>query len=64
MAKRKAGSRVKAKVSKKAVAKAKPKSKYKKEYIELWQCCDCDFQWAYRTIKCPLCYGVERTKIM
>lgn len=48
----------------KPLQRAKPKSKYKKEYIEMWQCVDCDFQWAYRTMKCPLCYSAEKTKII
>lgn len=40
------------------------KSKYKKTYIETWKCKGCDFQWCYRTLKCPMCYAPEAIKII
>lgn len=67
LAKRKVSSRIKqtVKKAKRSVKKAKKtKSKYIKEYIEVWQCGDCDFKWAYRTIKCPICYSGSTTKII
>jgi hypothetical protein len=45
------------------VAKKK-KSKYNKQYIEMWKCGGCAFEWCYRTMKCPLCYSVKTVKIV
>ncbi len=40
------------------------KSKYKKTYIETWRCKGCEFQWNYRTLKCPMCYNIQTIKII
>jgi rubrerythrin len=40
------------------------KSKYKKKYIEVWKCKGCDFEWSYKTMKCPICSSLETIKII
>lgn len=42
----------------------KRKSKYKKIYIEAWKCRGCDFQWTYKTVKCPMCSSITMAKII
>lgn len=42
----------------------KKKSKYVKTHIETWKCGGCDFEWSYRTMKCPLCYSAGMVKIV
>ncbi|MBI2579026.1 MAG: hypothetical protein HYW26_04920 [Candidatus Aenigmarchaeota archaeon] len=42
----------------------KKKSKYKKIYIESWKCSGCEFQWNYKTVRCPLCSSQLATKII
>ncbi|HLD48765.1 MAG TPA: hypothetical protein VJB11_00205 [archaeon] len=42
----------------------KKKSKYKKQYLETWKCGDCDFEWSYRTMKCPICSENNMVKIL
>ena len=41
----------------------KKKSKYVKTHIETWKCKGCDFEWSYRTMKCPLCCNFQMIKI-
>ena len=40
------------------------KSKYNKQYIETWKCKGCEFEWCYKTMKCPLCYSLTMIKII
>ncbi|MDI6721400.1 MAG: hypothetical protein QMD85_03350 [Candidatus Aenigmarchaeota archaeon] len=42
----------------------KKKSKYKKQFIEVWKCRGCDFQWSYKTCRCPLCSTTEMLKLI
>ena len=50
------------KVQKKAGKRGK--TKYNKIYIELWQCKCCDYEWAYKTQRCPLCSTMSPVKIV
>jgi predicted Zn-ribbon and HTH transcriptional regulator len=43
---------------------AKKKSKYNKQYIEAWKCNDCEFEWTYKTVRCPVCSTESVTKII
>jgi len=42
------------------------KSKYVKQFIETWKCkdADCNFQWSYRTLRCPMCSVTGAIKIV
>lgn len=42
----------------------KAKTKYNKLFIELWKCGDCDFEWTYKTIKCPICASGQTVKLI
>ncbi|MFH1420674.1 MAG: hypothetical protein ABIG30_01770 [Candidatus Aenigmatarchaeota archaeon] len=39
--------------------KRKKKTKYAKTHMELFKCRECAFEWAYRTVKCPICSANE-----
>src|SRR3989338_2456462 len=40
------------------------KSKYKKVHLEAWKCGGCNFECAYKTLKCPLCSCLGMIKII
>lgn len=42
----------------------KKKAKYKKTRIEIWRCRGCEFEWSYRTAKCPICSSFQTLKIV
>jgi ribosomal protein S27E len=39
------------------------KTRYKKQYLQVWECEDCDFRHPYETVKCPICSS-KRQKLI
>ncbi len=42
--------------------KRKKKTKYEKTHMSLFKCNNCSFEWAYETMKCPVCYSDKLTQ--